>query len=150
MNPPIPSSEERVPRSTAPEVNEAIAQATEQAVRPFRDASPEELTDRIAELEREWDIERLLEFNAGMLTAAASVMVLKRKPGWAFLSLAVGGFLAWHAVEGWCPPLPVLRRAGMRTPREIHEEILALRIMRGDFVTTADPVEALSQARGEV
>lgn len=42
-------------------------------------------------------------------------------------------FLLQHAVQGWCPPLPVFRRLGVRTAREIHEEILALKAMRGDF-----------------
>jgi hypothetical protein len=30
--------------------------------------------------------------------------------------------------------LPVLRRLGVRTAAEIHQEILALRILRGDFL----------------
>lgn len=149
MNSVIPSSEDRVSHATDAEVNESIATATELAVLKFRGASPAALTARIEELKREWDVERTLELNAGLLTVAASFLVLKhRRPGWAFLSLAVGSFLALHAVRGWCPPLPVLRRAGVRTPAEIHEEILALRILRGDFVTTHDPAEALQQARG--
>ena len=39
----------------------------------------------------------------------------------AFLALpiAVTGFLLQHAIQGWCPPVPLLRRMGFRTPREI-------------------------------
>ena len=37
------------------------------------------------------------------------------------------------------PPLPLLRRLGIRTTAEIHQEILALRILRGDFVEPARP-----------
>jgi hypothetical protein len=45
----------------------------------------------------------------------------------------VTGFLFQHAVEGWCPPIPVLRRLGFRTAREIDIERVALKALRGDF-----------------
>jgi hypothetical protein len=35
-----------------------------------------------------------------------------------------------HAVQGWCPPVPILRRMGFRTIYEIEQErreLLALR-----------------------
>jgi hypothetical protein len=45
-----------------------------------------------------------------------------------FLALpaAVLGFLLQHAVQGWCPPVPVLRRLGFRTQTEIEDERHAL------------------------
>lgn len=45
----------------------------------------------------------------------------------------VGGFLLRHAVQGWCPPLPVFRRLGARTQSEIDHERYALKALRGDF-----------------
>ena len=45
----------------------------------------------------------------------------------------VGGFLLQHAVQGWCPPVPVFRRLGVRTQTEIDEERYALKALRGDF-----------------
>jgi hypothetical protein len=36
--------------------------------------------------------------------------------------LIVQGFFLQHAIQGWCPPLPVLRRLGFRTVQEIEEE----------------------------
>jgi len=47
--------------------------------------------------------------------------------------MAVGGFLLQHGVQGWCPPLGILRRLGVRTPREIEAERYALKSIRGDF-----------------
>ena len=38
-----------------------------------------------------------------------------------------------HALQGWCPPLAVLRRLGFRTAKEINEERFALAALRGDF-----------------
>ena len=42
-------------------------------------------------------------------------------------------FLAQHAVQGWCPPVSVFRRVGVRTRREIDAEKFALKVLRGDF-----------------
>jgi hypothetical protein len=35
-------------------------------------------------------------------------------------------FLLLHGVKGWCPPLPVLRRLGIRTRDEIDREKYSL------------------------
>jgi hypothetical protein len=52
---------------------------------------------------------------------------------WYLLPAGVAAFLLLHAVQGWCPPLPVLRRLGFRTAAEIAYERYALKAMRGDF-----------------
>ncbi|CAN5323809.1 hypothetical protein BH23VER1_BH23VER1_13700 [soil metagenome] len=52
---------------------------------------------------------------------------------WIVLPMAVTAFLLQHAVQGWCPPLPLIRRLGVRTQREIEEERMALKLLRGDF-----------------
>jgi hypothetical protein len=58
------------------------------------------------------------------------------------LPAAVFGFFAQHALQGWCPPIPVFRRLGVRTQREIERERYALKALRGDF----DPVPARDAA----
>ena len=45
----------------------------------------------------------------------------------------VAGFLLQHAIQGWCPPVPVFRRLGFRTAAEIDYERYALKLLRGDF-----------------
>jgi hypothetical protein len=52
---------------------------------------------------------------------------------WLALPALVTAFLFQHAVQGWCPPIPVLRRLGFRTMREIDTERYALKALRGDF-----------------
>jgi hypothetical protein len=52
---------------------------------------------------------------------------------WFVLPAIVSGFLLRHAIQGWCPPVPVLRRLGIRTRLEIERERYALKILRGDF-----------------
>jgi hypothetical protein len=49
------------------------------------------------------------------------------------LPVAVTAFLLQHALQGWCPPVPVFRRLGVRTAAEIDRERYALKALRGDF-----------------
>jgi hypothetical protein len=38
-----------------------------------------------------------------------------------------------HAIKGWCLPLPLFRKMGVRTQTEIERERYALKALRGDF-----------------
>lgn len=92
-----------------------------------------QIADRLRELDAEWDIERAIEANAaafGLLGVALSATHDRR---WLVLPALVSGYLLQHAVQGWCPPVPVLRRLGFRTAYEIKEERQALKAMRGDY-----------------
>ncbi|MBA3483612.1 MAG: DUF2892 domain-containing protein [Pirellulales bacterium] len=129
----IPSSVERVPQHTNDAMNERIRRQTEENVARYQHADGTKIEARLAELDREWDVERLLEANAATaclvgLTLGASV---DRK--WFFFPAVIAGFLLQHAVQGWCPPLPVFRRFGVRTASEIDYERYALKAIRGDF-----------------
>jgi hypothetical protein len=143
----LPPTNTRVERSTAESLNERIAAQTASAVAKFERASREEISRRIEELDREWDIERTLEANAATLafTGAALALTVNRKFAW--MSAVVTGFLLQHALQGWCPPVPLFRRAGVRTQREIAEEKTALRILRGDFQKATDAGDAIRQVR---
>lgn len=107
---------------------------------------PKEVIDRrIFELEREWDIERVLEANAAGVGLLSFVWGLTSNKKYLAVTGAVFSFLLLHAIQGWCPPVPVLRRIGVRTRREIDRELFALKILRGDFQTiSADPVDVAS------
>jgi len=128
----IASTVERVPANTAPDVNETIRRRMEARVARYAQ-NLHEIDQRLAELDREWDIERALETLAPSFTLGGVVLgtLLHRK--WLLLPLLVNAFLLQHALEGWCPPLPVLRRLGFRTATEIEEERYALKALRGDF-----------------
>ena len=66
----LPSTAERVPLQTADHVNEQIRRQTEENVRRVAAAGPEAIDRRLAELDREWDIERALEANAATAVLA--------------------------------------------------------------------------------
>jgi hypothetical protein len=129
----IPSTVERVPESTSEATNQKIREQTREHIAEYAQADRAAISRRLAELEQEWDIERLLEANASSLafTGVALGALVDRR--WLILPALVTGFLFQHALQGWCPPLPVLRQLGFRTAREIDEERQALKILRGDY-----------------
>jgi hypothetical protein len=128
----IPSTTNRVPAHTSHANNERIQKQIERNIAYYA-KHPEEIDARLEELDREWDIERTLEANAATLsvTGVALGVLVDRK--WFLLPAVVGSFLLQHAIQGWCPPLPVFRRAGVRTQSEIDCERYALKVLRGDF-----------------
>jgi hypothetical protein len=150
----LPATTERVAEQTAADVNEAIRRATAARVARVSAQGPDAIRDRLAELDREWDIERTLEANAAALTAVGAGLALTVHRRFALVPLVVGSFLLQHALQGWCPPLPVFRRMGVRTQSEIEEERHALKALRGDFrdvggdTTHEQAADALAAARG--
>lgn len=128
----LPDTEERVPRSTDDAVNRRIERETRARIE-FYASNPEDIPERLRELEAEWDIERVLEANAAALAFTGTMAALLGRRRWLLLPGFVTAFLFQHAIQGWCPPLPLLRRLGFRTAREIERERTALRALRGDF-----------------
>jgi hypothetical protein len=143
----LPDTDERVPRNTRASVNNRIQARTLHDISRYVGADPVFIDQRIRELEREWDVERTLESNAATLIIAGIGLGLVNKRFLA-VPMVVAAFLLQHALQGWCPPLPLLRRLGIRTSAEIHDEIIALRILRGDFLERVNyPERALASAR---
>lgn len=128
----VPPTGSRVPAHTAAEINWRIERQTEEAVAYFA-AHPDEIDDRLDELDREWDIERVLEANAASISLVGLALAAGVDRRWLALPVAVAAFLLQHAVQGWCPPVPVFRRLGVRTADEIGRERYALKALRGDF-----------------
>jgi hypothetical protein len=129
----IPATSSRVPAHTQPRYNRLISRTTRNNVAQYAAQGPAAIDRRLAELDREWDIERLLETNASSLVGAGCLMGAFVSRKFFVLPALVGGFLLQHAVQGWCPPIPLFRRLGVRTQREIDEERFALKALRGDF-----------------
>jgi len=129
----LPSTDGRVQRHSRAAANARIRDAMLDRLRQYEHADPPRISARIAELEREWDIERVLEANAASVALLGLTLGATVNRRWFALPAVVAGFLLQHAIQGWCPPLPVFRRLGVRTAAEIHEEITALKVMRGDF-----------------
>jgi hypothetical protein len=123
------TSIDRVRHSTAPEVNREIDRRTNNNIRRYANSSEEVIHGRIEELDREWDIERTLEVNASALALSGLLLgvIVNRK--WLALPGVVLSFLLQHGLQGWCPPLPMLRKMGIRTRSEIDREKYELRAL---------------------
>jgi len=132
----VKSSKDRIQARTLHDVSRYIG------------ADPVFIDERLRELEREWDVERTLEANAASLTLLGLGLGLTVNRKFLLLPVVAAAFLLEHALQGWCPPVSVLRRLGIRTAAEIQEEIIALRILRGDFLERVHyPERALASAR---
>jgi hypothetical protein len=139
---------DRVQRHTDEAVNRAIhAEMLERLV--YFALHPERIEERLEQLDSEWDIERALEANASTFALGGLTLGFAVDRRWLALPVLVSGFLLQHAMQGWCPPLPVLRRLGSRTQREIDRERYALKALRGDFRQVEDAMERLQAVRAE-
>ena len=129
----MPPTTERVTRQTSGESTTRIAGATAERVDAAASADRPWLDRRLEALDREWDIERVLEANAAAVSLIGLALGRFVDRRFYLLPTAVAGFLLQHALQGWCPPLPLFRRLGIRTAKEIAEESLSLKFIRGDF-----------------
>lgn len=123
----------RVRESTADSINERIDTSIRQSIARYKGRSHGEISERIRELDQEWSIERTLEINASTLALSGTLLGAFVNKRWFILPGIVSTFLLQHGLQGWCPPLPVLRSLGIRSRREIDEERYALKALRGDF-----------------
>ena len=129
----IPTTTGRVTRHTDPSINTEIRRRSERDIALAAARGSGAISRRLRDLDREWDMERTLEANAAtiaLLGLGLGALVDRR---FFVIPAIVSGFLLQHAVQGWCPPLPIFRRMGVRTQREIEEERFALKALRGDF-----------------
>jgi hypothetical protein len=140
---------DRVQAHTARHVNEEIADEAERRVLRAAKLSEAAISRHINELEEEWDIERWLEMNASALAFTGTVLGLLVNKKFFAIPCIVLPFLFQHAVQGWCPPVPLFRRKGVRTRREIDAEKYALKALRGDFDKLPDATngDSLKRAR---
>jgi hypothetical protein len=129
--------EDRVRRSSPDEANKEIDQEILDNISKYGFGSLEAIEDRIEELNKEWDIERVLEVNASSLALTGVLLGFAKDKRWFILPGIVTTFLLQHGLQGWCPPLPILRKLGFRTRKEIDEERYSLKILRGDFEHTS-------------
>jgi hypothetical protein len=126
-------TEDRVRQSSAAALNRERDEEISRRVARYSGQPKAQISRRIEELEREWDVERTLEVNAASLSLLGLLLGTTVDRRWFLLTGVVAGFLLQHGLQGWCPPLPILRRLGLRTQGEIDAEKAALKALRGDF-----------------
>lgn len=146
----IPPNNKRVEMHTKNKINKRIVQKTEDNLKKFQYADSDSLSERIKQLNREWDTERVLEANAATIIFVSSVIGFIYTPYWFILTGIISFFLFEHAIQGWCPPLPLIRRLGVRTQEEIQIEKMTIKFMRGDFYNIGeDPLKIMNAIKKE-
>lgn len=125
-------TEERIFRHTKKEINDRILTNMKMSVL-YYEKNPDQIAQRLQELDREWDIERYLETNASIISLFGLMGAAFGKKLWLIIPVMVLSFLLQHAIQGWCPPVELFRRLGIRTKEEISRERNLLKTIRGDF-----------------
>jgi hypothetical protein len=147
---------DRVRDHSAHHVNRRIARTMNASVQHHIRQGRDAILKRLAELDREWDIDRVLMANFAVAGGVSFLLGLERsKPrffgygrrgsGWLYVFGAQLSFLLLHAGVGWCPPVAVWRRFGVRTKNEIEVERQMLsNALEGDIrageITPATPL----------
>jgi hypothetical protein len=128
--------------------NQKIHRETQQRIAALA-GHPAEIRERLRELDREWDIERCLELGSATLTLTGVILGGTVNKRWLWLSAVVQTFFLQHAIQGWCPPLPLFRSLGVRTQREIEAERHALKALLGDYAESEEaPTEEAASSNG--
>jgi hypothetical protein len=128
----LASTRNRIEQNTAGAINQQFEQASTARVQEYANAGPEAIEQRLQELDREWDIERLVEVEAPATIVLGIALGVVHDRRWMMLSALAAGMLIVHSLQGWYPLLPLLRRIGIRSQAEIDRERNALRALRGD------------------
>jgi hypothetical protein len=150
----IPTTTKRVIHNTNRRVNDSICEKTCERVAHYASATPQMLEQRLCELDHEWDVERITATCVALGMLGGVLLVTLFGEGWLVVPLLLATFLLLHALVGWSPLLPLIRRGGCRTADEIALERYALKALRGDFqrldvVTTPQDREDLARFEGE-
>lgn len=127
-----PRNHDRVREHSAQLVNERIDKLTAVAVAQTVAKGRDAIAARIDELDREWDIDRALMANFAIVGSLTFWLGKRKDKRWMWLFGAQQLFLLLHATIGWCPPVPLFRRLGFRTAKEIAAErqLLVRRLAR--------------------
>ncbi len=81
---------------------------------------------RLRQLDREWDQEQALQFGAAALGFIGAVLSLTVSSAFILLPALAFAMLAQYLLQGWCPPLALLARLGLRSSGEIDRERYAV------------------------
>jgi len=122
----------RMEAATSQRANDRIAQRAVRHVAACAQGDRADIDRRMDSLDREWDVERVIELEAAMTIAGGLLLGLTRRRSWLSVSAFAAAMVLLHAAKGSYPLLPLLRRLGVRSAAEISHEHRALRVLRGD------------------
>ena len=118
------------------------------------DAGPQAISDRLAQLDREWSAGRMTKATLGVLIVTGLALTAFVSAWWLVLP-AIGGFFLLQYLfsrTSWLGA--TFQEMGFRSGAEIDQEKFALRALRGDFknLPTVHEIESkddISRLEGE-
>jgi hypothetical protein len=97
-----------------------------------RAAAGADAATRLRRIETEIDQEQALQFGAAAIGFVGAILSLTLSSAFALLPAFAIATLAQYLVQGWCPPLALLARLGLRSSAEIDSERYALMASLGE------------------
>ena len=116
---------DRVRALTPSEFNHKIDLKTRRKISEVKAQGPRAIRARLRELDREWDIDRVLFANFSALIFAELLLARKNRK-WLLGPIIQIPFLFMQSTMGWSPPSLWFRPLGVRTTKEIQAEREAL------------------------
>lgn len=118
-------------------------------VRYHSSLGPDAISDRIRQLDAEWDMERSVTAALSGVGAFGLLMGLFGGRLLRLLTWVAVPLLLAFSLGKWAPSASALSRWGLRRRREIEEERYALKALRGDFRNVAPPSGAEADSLGQ-
>jgi len=115
---------DRIRRRTFARFNERIDHRTHDKMDDAIAGGRAAIIERLHKLDRELDVERMLLGAFG--TIGGFSLAFGDRKTWKRVLRVQALFSVMQALVGWCPPVVVFRRMGIRTAREIAAERAAL------------------------
>lgn len=122
-SPAIKNPHDRVRNRSPKSFTKEIDMETDYVVKNTIQSGAFAIRERLLQLDKEWDIDRALDFLFSTTVGAQlAVAMKKRNLNYIWFPIVQTAFLFMHTTYGWCPPVPLLRKMGFRTRFEIQSE----------------------------
>jgi hypothetical protein len=121
---------DRLRRRTADRIRARLDQCMLARLRRETAADPRRLARRMRELDRQWNVERILERAAAVVALTGVGLGLAVDRRFFMLPAVVLAMSLQQSAAGWSAPAAILRRFGLHTRREIDTEKHAIQQLR--------------------
>ncbi|MFT3786375.1 MAG: hypothetical protein QM770_09430 [Tepidisphaeraceae bacterium] len=133
-------------RSTRQTFKSGAQLETERRVAGLTLAGRQAISQRLRELDEEWNLSRAVATHAGIVSLVGLLLGSNVHPRFRWLTIAAAALLLENAFVGKAPTRKLFERMGLRSTRDIEIERQALKALRGDFNHIPDPQDDVPRA----
>ncbi len=126
-------------------INEKTMEEIEDRIKCYALRRPEDIENRLAELDHEWNIERFLDLKIFSVALIGTILGITKTKKWLLLSGVALPFLLLNSTSSRNPLHSIFSEFGFRNKKEIELERYALKALRGDFKGLDDKSEESDQ-----